>query len=42
MKDILNKKNRAGNIALRISVIYALAGSLWILFSDTVLSLSHR
>ena len=39
MKDILNNKNRAGNIALRISVIYALAGSLWILSSDTVLSL---
>jgi PAS domain S-box-containing protein len=35
----MNSKNRAVNIALRISVIYALAGSLWILFSDTVLSL---
>jgi len=39
MKDILNKKNRASNIALRISLIYALAGSLWILSSDTLLSL---
>ncbi len=29
----------AGNISLRISMIYALAGCLWILLSDTVLSL---
>jgi len=27
------------NLSLRISIIYALAGCLWILFSDTVLSL---
>ena len=30
---------KAGNISLRISLIYALGGGLWILFSDTVLSL---
>ena len=39
MKDILNNPNKAGNISLRISMIYALAGCLWILFSDSLLSL---
>jgi len=34
MKDILNNKNEAGKISLRICVICALAGGLWILFSD--------
>jgi PAS domain S-box-containing protein len=39
MKAILDNKNKARNISLRISMIYALAGCLWILFSDTALSL---
>ena len=39
MRDILNTKNSAVNIALKSSVIYALAGSVWILFSDILLSL---
>lgn len=38
MKDIPTNKNIARNIPLRISMIYALAGCLWILFSDAVLS----
>jgi PAS domain S-box-containing protein len=32
-------KNKSGNIAVRMTIIYALAGGLWILFSDTLLSL---
>ncbi len=39
MDNIVNKKSKAGNIALRISMTYALAGGLWILFFDTPLSL---
>jgi PAS domain S-box-containing protein len=39
MKDRANNKHDSGQIALRISLIYALAGSLWILFSDTILAL---
>ena len=39
MKDTLENKNKPWNISLRISMIYALAGCLWILFSDTLLSL---
>ena len=34
-----DKKKKSGNLALRISAFYALAGGLWILFSDTLLSL---
>ena len=32
-------ENKSGNSALRISAAYAVTGCLWILFSDTVLSL---
>jgi PAS domain S-box-containing protein len=39
MKNILGNKNKVSNIPLRISMIYALAGCLWIIFSDAVLSL---
>jgi two-component system, LuxR family, sensor kinase FixL len=39
MKDILKNRNRTGKIALRISAIYAMVGALWILSSDTLLSL---
>ena len=38
MNKFANNKN-AWNISLKISLIYALAGGLWILFSDTLLSL---
>jgi PAS domain S-box-containing protein len=39
MKDRVNNKRMSGSIALRISMIYAGTGALWVLFSDTVLSL---
>ncbi len=33
---------KGGPIPLKISVIYALAGGLWILFSDLILSLACK
>jgi two-component system sensor kinase FixL len=39
MKDRSTSPSTSRNIALKISVVYALAGALWILFSDRVLSL---
>lgn len=38
-EDMANNQRRYVDVALRISMIYAGAGALWILFSDTVLSL---
>lgn len=39
MRQLIRQPQTFGNIALRISCAYAAAGALWILFSDTLLSL---
>ena len=39
MNDWPHHENKSGNSALKISAAYAVAGCLWILFSDKILSL---